>query len=109
MRVLLRDDRTDRKKTAYYFASAYNVVVSVEIFALAAAGYSRRTIEHVYRDTIATNLHLIGSGEAGDLGYLSDWVVAQTAGSASARMKLDKDPIIYNVRRALEEQQHALE
>jgi hypothetical protein len=107
--AIITGDREDRKKAAYYFGPAYNVLVSTYVCALALAGYSRGAIESTYRDAIETNQHLVGTGEAGDLGYLSDWVVAQTPGSASARVKLDKDPILYSIRRSLEEQQRALQ
>jgi hypothetical protein len=72
--VFLSGNWEDRKRTAYYFAPAFNT------FGLAAAGYRSSTIGVTYRDAIKTNLHLVGTGEA--------------AGTASAREKLDRDPII---------------
>jgi hypothetical protein len=107
--VFLTFDRPERNKAVYYFAPAYNVVQSIHICAYAAAGYRRSTVESVLLDTIDTNQYLVGGGEAGDVGYLSDWVAAQTAGSASTQTKLDKDPIIYSLRRSLEALQRALE
>jgi len=107
--AIVTDDSGDRTKAAYYFAPAYNVVASTYIFGLATAGYSRGAIEITYRSAIEANQHLVGTGEADDLGYLSDWVASQTPGGASARVKIDKDPILYSIRRSLEEQQRALE
>jgi len=99
----------ERRRSAYYFAPAYNVVTSTQIVAMAADTFERSTIELVYKDAIEFNERLVGSGEADDLGYLSDWVASQTPGSASMREKNDKDPIVYSVRRALAEQQRALD
>jgi hypothetical protein len=110
MSVFLRwYDDEDNKEPAYYFASAYNLVASTHILGLAAGGYTKETIEGAITDEVETNQHLLGRGEASDPGFLSDWVAAQTPGSASAAMKLDKDPIVYAIRHFLEEQQQALE
>jgi hypothetical protein len=110
MEAFLRwSDDEERKQAAYYFAPAYNFIESTHIFALGAAGYVRSTIEGTLADSIATNQHLVGGGEADEPGYLNDWVVAQTPGSANASKKLDSDPIIYSIRRSLAEQQQALE
>lgn len=100
-------DDTERAKTAYYFAPAYNALASLQV--IAAAASHRSLSELSYRNAAETNQLLVGSGEGDDLGMLSDWVAAETPGSASARDKLDKDPIIYSIRRSRDEQQHALE
>jgi hypothetical protein len=102
-------DDDARMKSMYYSAPAYNVLVSTHIFALAAGGYNRRALESAYRNAVDTNLQLVGTGQGEDLGRLSEWIDAQTAGTASAREKYDKDPIVYSIRRALEQQQRALE
>lgn len=101
-----RDD-TKRAKTAYYFAPAYNVLTSLQV--IAAAASNRTLSDSSYRMATETNRLLVGNGEGDDLGMLSEWVAAETPGSASTRAKLDKDPIIYSIRRSLQEQQHALE
>jgi hypothetical protein len=100
-------DDTERAKTAYYFAPAYNALASLRV--IAAAASNRTLSDSSYRMATETNRLLVGNGEGDDLGMLSEWVAAETPGSASTRAKLDKDPIIYSIRRSLDEQQHALE
>lgn len=111
MLVLLEwnDGEEDKKEPAYYFAAAYNVVVATHIFALAEAGYSRETIESSIRDAITTNEHLVGGGATNEPGFLLDWVAAQTPGSASNAVKLDRDPVLFGIRHILEDQRRALE
>ena len=100
-------DDAERAKLAYYFAPAYNALTSLRVTA-AAAG-KKVLSDSTYRSAAEINQLLVGSGEGDDLGMLSEWVAAETPGSADARAKLDKDPVIYSIRRALDEQQHALE
>jgi hypothetical protein len=109
LHVKVSSQDPERKKRAYYFALAYNVVVNVSAYAHAVDGAPRSSIESGYRDAIQTNLYLVGTGKGENLGYLSGWIAQHTAGSASARTKYDKDPVVYGVRRALVEQQSALE
>lgn len=97
------------KENAYYFAPAYNFVMCTHIFALAAAGYVKTSIESTVRDALQTNQFLVGGGDADKPGYLSEWITAHTSGSASTAKKLDQDPILYSIRRAIDEQQRALE
>jgi hypothetical protein len=106
--VILKSKDADRKRRAYYFASAYNVVVNTHSFLLAAGGYPVRSLDGNYLDAIDANSYLVGTGE-GDDGYLSDWIAEQTAGPESAREKNDMNDVVQNLRLALEEQQHVLE
>ena len=101
--VILTGDQTDDVKTAYYFAPAYNVLASTRVIALATIHASNSEIERFYKDVIATNQHLVGDADEKDLGRLHDFVSARIEGG------YDTDPVVYVIRRSLDEEQRAIE
>jgi hypothetical protein len=101
--IILNGDQTDDVKKAYYFSPAYNLLASTHILALATIHASKFEIERFYKDVIATNQHLVGDADEKDQGRLHDFVSARIEGG------YDTDPVVYVIRRSLDEEQRAIE